>query len=119
MECLNGNYHHIDWGMKLFPKDPPIIKYEAILEAGDAVYIPPMWYHGVDTADNNVGVTFAYCFGTPVEYLQDRRNPVIDARVRLPEYFFRIRTRYLKFNMASKFFRFMKGIKTKGIGSMD
>ncbi len=45
---------------------------------GDALYIPPHWWHAVEcpTADGGIGVTVAYCWGSPLHIRLDPRFPV-------------------------------------------
>lgn len=67
VEPLEANLHHMECGKQFFPRDwANLIKFEAILEPGDTIYIPPFWWHGVDTADTGFGVTLAQCFKTPI-----------------------------------------------------
>lgn len=46
----------------------------ATVEQGDALYIPPYWYHGVAPKDNSIGFTLAYCWGSPLHRLGDFSN---------------------------------------------
>lgn len=46
----------------------------ANVEEGDALYIPPYWLHGVAPVDGEIGVTLAYCWGSPVHILGDFSN---------------------------------------------
>jgi hypothetical protein len=61
-----GNWHHLSHAGHFFPKEATLSKYEGVLEAGDAVYLPPFWWHGIDPADTGLGVTLAHCFRSPV-----------------------------------------------------
>ncbi|SDI91588.1 Cupin-like domain-containing protein [Chryseobacterium taeanense] len=38
----------------------------AHVEEGDALYIPPYWYHAVVPMDGEVGFTYAYCWKSPL-----------------------------------------------------
>lgn len=73
---LRGNFHHFSCAQEFFPRDKGLIKLEGVLEAGDSVYIPPFWWHGVDPADSNFGVTHAHCFRTPLRRLGHWDDPV-------------------------------------------
>jgi hypothetical protein len=39
------------------------------VEEGDALYIPPYWYHGVMPVDDKVGFTLAFCWRSPIHIL--------------------------------------------------
>ena len=39
------------------------------VEAGDALYIPPYWYHGVVPVDDEIGYTVAFCWKSPLHKL--------------------------------------------------
>jgi len=78
-ECISiieSNLHHLSCAKQLFPPNLSLVKYEAVLDPGDVVYIPPFWWHGVDPEDSNVGVTLAECFRTPWQRLGDWHDPV-------------------------------------------
>lgn len=59
---LNNELHlkgeSLDAALKL---QPMIVD----VEEGDALYIPPYWFHGVVPNDDKVGFTLAYCWGSP------------------------------------------------------
>lgn len=58
-------------------KFDPLIKikpFATIVEEGDALYIPPYWYHGVAPTDMNVGFTLAHCWRSPIHKLGDFSN---------------------------------------------
>lgn len=71
---IESNLHHLSFGKLFFPKNGPI-KYEGVIDAGDIVYIPPFWWHGVDPHDSKVGATLAFCFRTPLERFGYWRDP--------------------------------------------
>jgi hypothetical protein len=73
---IESKAHHRPDGARAFPADRPLLKYEGVLDAGDAVYIPPFWWHGVDPADTGIGYTLAHCFRTPVARLAAWKDPV-------------------------------------------
>ena len=79
---LEYNFHHMSGGKSFFPPEKPVTKYEIILEAGDAVYLPPFWWHGVDTADSRFGITLAHCFRTPLRRYGDWKEPATRKMVR-------------------------------------
>jgi hypothetical protein len=75
-ELIESSAHHRPDGAHAFPADRPLTKYEGVLEAGDSVYIPPFWWHGVDTADTRIGYTLAHCFRTPMSRLAAWEDPI-------------------------------------------
>lgn len=75
-QLIHANLHHLACSTEFFPREPTITKYECILEAGDAVYIPPFWWHGIDPVDAALGMTLAHCFRTPLRRLGDWKEPV-------------------------------------------
>ncbi|WP_394750398.1 cupin-like domain-containing protein [Spongiimicrobium salis] len=44
------------------------------VEEGDALYIPPYWYHAVVPSDNEIGYTLAFCWRSPWHKLGDFSN---------------------------------------------
>lgn len=48
-----------------------------VVEPGDATYIPPFWWHAVETVEpaESFGATLAYCFRSPVHVMLDPRFP--------------------------------------------
>ena len=76
-QIIGSNLHHIPYGERFFPKDMPLTKYEGVIEAGDAIYIPPFWWHGVDAADSAMGITLAHCFRSPIKRVADLKDPAI------------------------------------------
>jgi hypothetical protein len=64
-EHLRGNFHPTE---KL-----PLAC--ARVDAGDALYIPPFWWHGVQACDGQFGVTLAQTFATPWHLLADLGVP--------------------------------------------
>lgn len=73
---VRSNYHHMPCGKKFFDGDAGIVKFEGEAGPGDAIYIPPYWWHGVDPADAEVGVTLASCFRSPLRRFGDWSDPV-------------------------------------------
>jgi len=55
-----------------FPKYEAIHPYRVLVSQGDALYIPPYWYHAVQAADNEWGITVAKCWGSPSKVDRDR-----------------------------------------------
>jgi hypothetical protein len=74
--CIESNLHHLPQGNQLFPPDNNFIKYEGIILPGDAIYIPPFWWHGIDPADNEVGCTLAHCFRSPIKRFGSWHEPI-------------------------------------------
>jgi hypothetical protein len=70
-EPLKHNCHHLSCGKQFFPQAGTLIKYEGCLQVGDALYIPPFWWHGIDPLDSSFGITLAHCFRTPLPRLGD------------------------------------------------
>jgi hypothetical protein len=46
--------------LELYPKFPWQEKIEVILEAGEILYIPPLWWHHVTAVEENISLTFWY-----------------------------------------------------------
>jgi len=61
---IEANWHHMSCRDNFFANEVPLSKHEGAIEAGDAVYIPPFWWHGIDPVDTGLGVTHAHCFRT-------------------------------------------------------
>ncbi|CAN7574531.1 cupin-like domain-containing protein [Trinickia sp. LjRoot230] len=76
---IEANFHHLSCRTHFFPNENQIVKYEGILNAGDVLYLPPFWWHGIDTADANFGITLAHCFRTPLKRLGDWNEPALKA----------------------------------------
>jgi tRNA wybutosine-synthesizing protein 5 len=74
---IEANLHHTKNGYAFFPATPSITKLEGVLEAGDVVYIPPFWFHGIDPADDDLGITLARCFRTPLTRAASLQEPFI------------------------------------------
>lgn len=79
---LKANFHHMNGRERFFPADAQLTKYEGVLEAGDSVYIPPVWWHGVDPVDAEVGMTLAHCFRSPLRRFGDWSDPVTRVCIR-------------------------------------
>ena len=73
---IEANWHHMSCGRRFFPEGATLRKYEGVIDAGDAIYVPPFWWHGVDPADTGLGVTLAHCFRSPVRRLGAWEEPV-------------------------------------------
>lgn len=76
---IDANLHHTVGGQHYFPATEALTKHEAVLAAGDALYIPPFWWHGIDSADPGCGFTLAHCFRTPMQRVGDFAEPAIRA----------------------------------------
>jgi quercetin dioxygenase-like cupin family protein len=72
---IKANYHHMACASQFFPVDVRLTKYEGVIEAGDAVYIPPFWWHGIDAASPEPGITLAQCFRSPLRRFGDWQEP--------------------------------------------
>lgn len=80
---IEANWHHMPCRGDFFPNDAPISKYEGVIEAGDAVYIPPFWWHGIDPVDTGMGATLAHCFRSPVRRFGAWQDPATRELIRL------------------------------------
>lgn len=45
----------------------------ADVDTGDALYIPPNWWHGVQPLDHGAGATLTYCWRSPLHKISDLR----------------------------------------------
>ena len=79
---IKSNLHHMDDGARFFPADRALTKFEATLEPGDVLYIPPFWWHGVDPADTDFGITLAHCFRTPLNRIGSLSDPAVKDVIR-------------------------------------
>ncbi|MGH8076396.1 MAG: cupin-like domain-containing protein [Lysobacter sp.] len=43
----------------------------ADVDTGDALYIPPNWWHGVQPMDHSAGATLTYCWRSPLHKISD------------------------------------------------
>lgn len=50
-----------------------LVPWRGVLEPGDAVYIPVNWWHALESLDDELNVTLAKVFATPLEWLGDLR----------------------------------------------
>lgn len=64
-------------GLKQFPRLKTLTPFVAEVHPGDAVYIPPNWWHAVQCVQQTrqLGVTVAYCWGSPPHIRMDPRFP--------------------------------------------
>lgn len=51
--------------------------YVADVGAGDALYIPPNWWHGVQPTDHEQGITIPYCWRSPYHKISNLRYPAV------------------------------------------
>jgi hypothetical protein len=51
--------------------------FEVLVEEGDALYIPPFWWHGVEPVDTDFGITMAHCWASPLHKLAAFEVPII------------------------------------------
>lgn len=82
----------------------------ADVEEGDGLYIPPHWFHGVDTLDKSPGTTLVFSWRPPLHKLGNFRYPSIK---RILAYVFKNGSRkmalgYLAMTLASNFISLMK-----------
>jgi cupin-like protein len=68
-ELIKHNCHHLSCRQEYFAQQAPLVKYEGVLRPGDALYLPPFWWHGIDPIDAKFGITLAHCFRTPLRRL--------------------------------------------------
>lgn len=47
------------------------------VEQGDALYIPPFWWHGVDPEDTDFGATVVFCWRSPWHKVSNFRFPSV------------------------------------------
>lgn len=78
---VEANFHHMNCGRRFFPQTPVMTKFDAVVNQGDAIYIPPFWWHGIDTVDANFGITMAQCFRSPIRRFGDFSDPVTKAMI--------------------------------------
>ncbi len=49
----------------------------AVVEPGDALYIPPFWWHGIETVGSDFGITIANCWRSPLHVMGDLSFPTV------------------------------------------
>jgi hypothetical protein len=49
----------------------------ANVEPGDALYIPPFWWHGVEPINEEFGITVANCWRSPLHVMGDLSYPTV------------------------------------------
>lgn len=47
------------------------------VDEGDSLYVPPYWFHGIDTADTNPGISVVYSWRSPLHKMTDFGYPVV------------------------------------------
>jgi hypothetical protein len=52
-----------------------LVPWRATLDPGDVIYIPMHWWHAAEGTDDQLNVTVAKTFRTPLEWLSDFRLP--------------------------------------------
>jgi hypothetical protein len=75
VSALRLNLHHIANGHWYFPPESKLLKSDVVLNPGDAIYIPPFVWHGIEPIGPDVGVTHAYCFRSPIACVGSLREP--------------------------------------------
>ncbi|BCL69547.1 hypothetical protein TUMSATVNIG1_14980 [Vibrio nigripulchritudo] len=58
-------------------KSNAIKPFTALVEPGDAMYIPPFWWHGIEPTDNEFGITVAQCWRSPLHVMGDLSYPTV------------------------------------------
>lgn len=60
-----------------FPGVTRLRPRQVVVDSGDALYIPPNWWHAVECTDNGgrLGLTLAHCWGSPEHVRLDPRPP--------------------------------------------
>ncbi len=51
--------------------------FKVTVEEGDSLYIPPYWFHGIDTEDSKPGVTLVYSWRSPLHKIADFGYPIV------------------------------------------
>jgi hypothetical protein len=64
-----------------------LIPFKAILEPGDALFLPVHWWHAAESTDDELNVTLAKVFRTPTEWMCDLRLPNVRSSLRLLSFF--------------------------------
>ncbi|RON51628.1 transcription factor [Pseudomonas frederiksbergensis] len=59
-----------------FPGTRALRPSRAVVEPGDALYIPALWWHAVESIGEDFGITVAATFGTPLHINGDLRYPI-------------------------------------------
>jgi quercetin dioxygenase-like cupin family protein len=72
---IRANYHHMSCASRFFPTEIRLTKHEGVIEPGDAVYLPPFWWHGIDAATSEPGITLAQCFRSPLRRIGAWSDP--------------------------------------------
>lgn len=63
----------------------PLLWLNATLNPGDALYIPPSWYHGIAPVDRSFGITAAMCWRSPITLAAHPNLPTSDRVKRMME----------------------------------
>lgn len=74
---IEANAHHSPVAEHYFSSAPKLVKYEGILEQGDSIYIPPFWWHGLDSHNTDFGITLAHCFRSPLHRFGSFKEPTV------------------------------------------
>ncbi|WAJ35481.1 cupin-like domain-containing protein [Pseudomonas sp. GOM7] len=69
-----GRLYDID--TERFPGTQALQPLRAVVEPGDALYIPVYWWHAVQSLDEAYGATVAATFRTPLHVSGDIRSPI-------------------------------------------
>ncbi|GLS26643.1 cupin-like domain-containing protein [Marinibactrum halimedae] len=74
---IEKNIHHMSLDESYFPDKSDLIKFEGVLQEGDSLYIPPFWWHALDSNDTEFGINLARCFRSPLSRVGDFNEPVL------------------------------------------
>jgi len=74
---IEANIHHMSLDEEYFPEKSNLIKFEGVLKQGDSLYIPPFWWHALDSNSADFGITLARCFRSPLSRIGDFSEPVL------------------------------------------
>jgi hypothetical protein len=68
--------------LETHPEFAGLIPLRAVLQPGDAVYLPVFWWHAFEAVGNELGVTLAFTFGSPLDIQCDPRFAAARSNIR-------------------------------------
>lgn len=77
MQKIFGDDSYLEDATQMSCVASKITPYFVTVEEGDALYIPPFWWHGVDTVDDQFGATVVYCWRSPWHKVSNFRYPSV------------------------------------------